>query len=69
LTNQIVATVDRDKRAALYQQMQQLAQADPPFVYLYYPDSFEATRSRVVGYQPYASEEYYLWGVSLSEAK
>ena len=69
LTDQIVRTVDRDKRAALYQQMQQLTQEDPPFVYLYYPDSFEATRSRVVGYTPYASEEYYLWGVSVSDAK
>jgi peptide/nickel transport system substrate-binding protein len=69
LTKQIVSTVDVAKRAALYQQMQQLTQTDPPFVYLYYPDSFEATRSRVVGYKPYASEEYYLWGVSLSDAK
>ncbi len=69
LTDQIVRTVDRDKRAALYQQMQQLTQTDPPFVYLYYPDSFEATRSRVVGYTPYASEEYYLWGVGLSDAE
>ena len=47
----------RDKRAALYQQMQQLTQEDPPFVYLYYPDSFEATRSRVVGYASFALYE------------
>ncbi len=69
LTNKIVSTVDIKQRTALYQQMQQLTQQDPPFVYLYYPDSFEATRSRVVGYTPYASEEYYLWGVSLSDGK
>lgn len=69
LTNQIGATVDRNKRAALYKQMHQLMVDDPPFVYLYYPETFEATRSRVVGYQPRAAEEYYLWGVSLSDAK
>jgi len=62
----LVATIDISKRAALYGTIQKQMRDDPPFVYLYYPEAFEAVRSRVSGYQPRAAEDYFLWDVSVS---
>ncbi len=38
---------------------------NPPFVYLYALNIFEATTSRVTGYKPLATETYYLNGVGV----
>ena len=62
----LLATVDVAKRATLYGAIQKQMHDDPPFVYLYYPEAFEAVRARVTNYQPRAAEEYYLWDVSVS---
>jgi peptide/nickel transport system substrate-binding protein len=67
LVHDIERTVDRQARAALYQQMHQLMYEEPPFIYLYQPMIFEATNSRVEGYQPRAAEEYFLKSVSVGE--
>ncbi len=65
LIAQIETTVDRDERAALYQQMHTLMRDDPPFIYLYQPTIFEAVSERVSGYAPRAAEEYFLFQVAL----
>ncbi len=65
LVAEISTTVDRDERAALYQQMHQLMREDPPFIYLYQPMIFEAISDRVSGYNPRAAEEYFLFQVAL----
>lgn len=62
----IEETVDREARAALYQEMHELMTEDPPFIYLYQPMIFEATASRVEGYRPRPAEEYFLKSVSVS---
>ena len=67
LIQEIERTVDRDERALLYQEMHQLMQDDPPFIYLYQPIIFEAINSAVEDYRPRAAEEYFLKFVSLNE--
>jgi peptide/nickel transport system substrate-binding protein len=62
---EIERTVDRDERAALYAEMHELMQEEPPFIYLYQPTIFEAVSDRVQGYLPRAAEEYFLGRVSL----
>lgn len=65
LLDQIGATVEPSTRAELYQELQQRMLEDPPFIYLYEPNVFEAINHRVQGYKPRADETYYLHGVSL----
>ena len=67
LIREIERTVDRDERAALYQEIHRRMYEDPPFIYLYQPMIFEATRANVEGYAPRAAEEYFLKGVSLRD--
>jgi peptide/nickel transport system substrate-binding protein len=67
LIEQISVTVDRDERADLYRELQQLMYNDPPFIYLYQPTNFEAVNTRVQGYQPFPNEGYDLREVSLSQ--
>jgi peptide/nickel transport system substrate-binding protein len=69
LLDQIATTVDVDQRAALYGDIQQVMRDDPPFVYLYYPEVFEAVRSRVQNYHPRGAEQYYLWDVSVLDGE
>jgi peptide/nickel transport system substrate-binding protein len=69
LLTQIASTVDGTERAKLYRDIQKLMREDPPFVYLYYPKTFEAVRSRVLNYQPRPAEEYYLWDVTISNSQ
>jgi peptide/nickel transport system substrate-binding protein len=69
LIKEIATTVDVDARAALYGELQQLMRDDPPFIYLYYPEAFEAVTTRVVNYKPRAAEQYYLWDVSVLDAQ
>ncbi len=63
LLKKIGTTTDDRKRAALYVELQRHMQNDPPFIYLYQPVTFEATRSNVKDYLPRAAEEYYLKGI------
>jgi peptide/nickel transport system substrate-binding protein len=58
---QISSELDRDKRKALYEQLQVYMQQNPPFIYLYEPVTFEATRDRVFDYNPRPSEMLYLF--------
>ncbi len=64
LVNQIASTVDRGERGALYAELQRYMFDNPPFIYLYQPNVFEAIRDNVTGYQPRAAEEYFLKSVS-----
>ncbi len=61
LLNAIKATVDREDRKALYEELQVYMQENPPFIYLYEPVAFEAINTRVQGYKPRSSEVYFLW--------
>jgi peptide/nickel transport system substrate-binding protein len=59
--------VDIEKRAALYGEIQKMMREDPPFMYLYQIEAFEAVRSRVQNYKPRNAENYFLWDVSVSD--
>jgi peptide/nickel transport system substrate-binding protein len=59
--------LDVDARAEIYTQIQHYMYDNPPFIYLYYPNVFEAVNSAVEGYMPRASETYFLKSVSISE--
>lgn len=63
---QISREFDREERAALYAELQSYMIEDPPFIYLYVPNSFEAINDRVQGYLPNAVEQYYLKDVFLA---
>ncbi len=56
----IGVTVDQDERAQLYRELHRFMYDDPPFIYLYVPETFEATRDNVVDYLPRAAEDYFL---------
>ena len=58
-------TIDREERAAVYHEVSRYLYDNPPFVYLYTLNVFEATTSRVTGYKPLATETFYLNEVSL----
>ena len=58
---EISVTVDREKRKALYEELQVYMQEDPPFIYLYEPVAFEAIRTRVMDYHPRSAEDYWLF--------
>lgn len=60
LINSIATTVDDDERLALYFEYQDMMQADPPFIWLYEPFSFEAIQTRVQNYKPRAAENYFI---------
>lgn len=63
---QISTTVDPEARAQLYSDFHQLLYDDPPFIYLYEPNTFEAINSAVQNYTPRAAENYYLKAVFLA---
>jgi peptide/nickel transport system substrate-binding protein len=67
MIEKITQTVDSEERAALYGEIQRYMHEDPPFIYLYQPNIFEAVRNRVEGYSPRPAEEYFLEGVSVEE--
>ncbi len=60
LLDRISVTIDQDERAALYRELHRYMQDDPPFIYLYVPETFEAVRSNVRDYIPRAAEDYFL---------
>ena len=66
LLKSISQEVDVDKRTALYEELQVFMQENPPFIYLYEPYTFEATRDRVQGYNPRPSEFVYLISTSVT---
>ncbi len=59
LLQQIGQEFDQEKRAELYKQLQAYMYDNPPFIYLYEPNSFEAITDRVQGYNPSNVEQYY----------
>jgi peptide/nickel transport system substrate-binding protein len=63
---QISQEFDRETRAARYGELQQYMMENPPFIYLYVPNSFEAIRDAVQGYRPNAVEAYFLKDVFLA---
>jgi len=67
MLNEIKATVDRDARKALYEELQVYMKENPPFIYLYEPIAFEAINTRVQNYRPRSSETYYLFDTFVIE--
>ncbi len=60
---QIRVTFDEQERAELYSELHRYMHENPPFIYLYSPETFEATRDRVRNYRPRGAEDYYLMDV------
>lgn len=67
LMDEISVTVDDEARADLYVELQQYMYENPPFIYLYQPQTFEAIRDTVRNYRPRAAEDYYLFDVWVEE--
>jgi peptide/nickel transport system substrate-binding protein len=63
---QIGTTVDPEARAALYSELQVYMYENPPFIYLYQPNTFEAINTRVQNYRPRAAEDYFLKDVFIA---
>jgi peptide/nickel transport system substrate-binding protein len=51
----------------LYGELQVYMQENPPFIYLYSPNAFEAINTRVQDYRPRGAEEYYLFYTWVAE--
>jgi peptide/nickel transport system substrate-binding protein len=62
---QIGTTIDREARAALYTELHTYMYDNPPFIYLYSPETFEAIRTNVQNYHPRAAEDYFLFQTSI----
>ena len=67
IRTQVATLSDEQERAKLYVELQHYMQANPPFIYLYQPMTFEAVSTKVKNYKPRAAEDYYLKDVSLQE--
>lgn len=65
--DQIGTTIDRVERGALYTELAQYMNDNPPFIYLYQPVSFEAVNAAVQGYMPSNVESYFLNEVTITE--
>lgn len=59
--------MDTDARAALYVGLQQYMRENPPFIYLYSPNVFEAINNRVHDYRPRPAEDYNLFYTWVAE--
>lgn len=57
----IGTTIDREARANLYSELHAYMYENPPFIYLYSPETFEAIRTNVRDYYPRAAEDYFLF--------
>jgi len=64
--DKIGTTIDDEERAQLYRELQQLMYEDPPFIYLYQPNTFEAINDAVQNYKPRPAEDYWLKEVFLA---
>jgi peptide/nickel transport system substrate-binding protein len=62
----IETEVDPVARAGLYSELHQYMYDNPPFIYLYEPNTFEAINAVVQNYKPRAAENYYLKEVFLA---
>ncbi len=58
--DEISRTIDQERRAQLYTELHNYMFENPPFTYLYVPETFEATNDSVVDYNPRAAEDYFL---------
>ena len=58
---------DLEARTELYTQIHHHMYDNPPFIYLYYPNVFEAVNGAVQNYHPRASETYWLKDVFLAQ--
>ena len=58
---------DPFSRGARYEALSAYLWENPPFIYLYEPNTFEAVGAAVQNYAPLASEDYYLGTVYLAE--
>ncbi|GAB4533368.1 MAG: ABC transporter substrate-binding protein [Anaerolineae bacterium] len=67
MLDEIKSTVDQEKRAALYGELQQYMRENPPFIYLYEPYTFEAINTRVQNYAPRPAETYFLFDTFVVE--
>jgi peptide/nickel transport system substrate-binding protein len=67
MLDEIKSTVDQEKRAELYGDLQQYMREDPPFIYLYEPYTFEAINTRVQNYTPRPAETYFLFDTFVVE--
>jgi peptide/nickel transport system substrate-binding protein len=67
LLEEILGAVDTQERAALYGELQVYMRENPPFIYLYAPNAFEAINTRVRDYKPQAAENYRLEGTWVVE--
>jgi peptide/nickel transport system substrate-binding protein len=67
LLAQIGKTVDDEKRAGLYRELQAYMMENPPFINLYVPETFEALNVRVQDYKPRGAEDYFLKDVWVIE--
>jgi peptide/nickel transport system substrate-binding protein len=65
--DQIAVTIDRDERAILYRELQHYMFENPPFIYLYVPETFEAIRTTVQDYTPRAAEDYFLMNTRVQQ--
>ncbi len=61
LLAKISTEMDTDARADLYVELQEYMRENPPFIYLYSPNAFEAINSRVQDYRPRPAEDYNLF--------
>lgn len=62
---EIGSTIDRAARAALYGEIEAYMYDNPPFIYLYQLNLFEAVNKRVHGYSPRAAENYYVFDITV----
>jgi peptide/nickel transport system substrate-binding protein len=58
---QINTEMDTEARADIYGELQVYMRENPPFIYLYSPNAFEAVNTRVQDYRPRAAEDYNLF--------
>ena len=62
MTAQATATIDQDKRKAIYWQIQALLHEEAPCVFMYWNSAFPAVAKNIAGYWPSASNPL-LWNV------
>jgi len=67
LLNQLLTTMEVEEREGLYNELHAYMYENPPFVYLYAPNSFEGVASRVEGYAPNGAELYRVNGITVGE--
>ena len=69
LIDEAATTIDIEARAEVYSRIHRQMYDNPPFIYLYYPNVFEAINSAVQNYTPRPAEDYYLKEVFLASSK